>query len=66
MVGGIVLKGSGIGMLIGWSKRLKRRREVSWCGSSVWLEYRPVTPGVAGSSPVRTARMKPQKSGFFC
>jgi hypothetical protein len=39
-----------------------------WCGSSVWLEYRPVTPRVAGSSPVRTAR--PAKSdenfiGFF-
>ena len=28
---------------------------IPWCGSSVWLEYRPVTPGVAGSSPVRTA-----------
>ena len=44
------------------------------CGSSVWLEYRPVTPGVAGSSPVRTAGKnienqcfkKPRKSsGFF-
>ena len=31
-----------------------------WCGSSVWLEYRPVTPGVAGSSPVRTARFQMQ------
>ena len=29
-----------------------------WCGSSVWLEYRPVTPGVASSSLVRTARME--------
>ena len=26
-----------------------------WFGSSVWLEYVPVTHGVAGSSPVRTA-----------
>ena len=26
------------------------------CGSSAWLEYMPVTHGVAGSSPVRTAR----------
>ena len=25
------------------------------CGSSAWLECRPVTPEVAGSSPVRTA-----------
>ncbi len=25
------------------------------CGSSAWLEYMPVTHGVAGSSPVRTA-----------
>ncbi len=23
-----------------------------------WLEYRPVTPGVAGSSPVHSARFK--------
>ena len=27
-----------------------------WFGSSVWLEYLPVTQGVAGSSPVRTAK----------
>ncbi len=27
-----------------------------WCVSSVWLEYMPVTHGVTGSSPVRTAR----------
>ena len=33
-----------------------------WCGSSVWLEYRPVTPGVAGSSPVHTAKSTKQKS----
>ncbi len=26
------------------------------CGSSAWLEYMPVTHGVAGSSPVRTAK----------
>ena len=29
----------------------------TWCGSSVGLEYRPVTPGVASSSLVRTAEM---------
>ncbi len=28
-----------------------------WSGSSAWLEYVPVTHGVAGSSPVRTANM---------
>ena len=28
---------------------------MKWCGSSAWLEYMPVTHGVAGSSPVRTA-----------
>ena len=33
---------------------LQSRKE-NWCGSSVWLEYRPVTPGVASSSLVRTA-----------
>ena len=27
-------------------------------GSSVWLEYLPVTQGVAGSSPVQTARLQ--------
>ena len=26
-----------------------------WCGSSAWLECRPVTPEVEGSSPFRTA-----------
>ena len=39
-----------------------------WCGSSVWLEYRPVTPRVAGSSPVRTARSSKSDEifiGFF-
>ena len=33
-----------------------KRENYCWCGSSAWLEYRPVTPGVAGSSPVRTAK----------
>ncbi len=28
---------------------------LTWCGSSVWLECRPVTPEVASSSLVRTA-----------
>ena len=27
-----------------------------WCVSSAWLEYMPVTHGVTGSSPVRTAQ----------
>ena len=36
---------------------------IPWCGSSVWLEYRPVTPGVAGSSPVRTAKYRPVTPG---
>ena len=34
---------------------IPKRENNYWCGSSVWLEYRPVTPGVAGSSPVRCA-----------
>ena len=29
-----------------------------WSGSSVWLEYMPVTHGVASSSLVRTAKQK--------
>ena len=40
-------------------KRNKRfrngERSFKRCGSSAWLEYMPVTHGVAGSSPVRTA-----------
>ena len=28
-----------------------------WSGSSAWLEYMPVTHGVAGSSPVQTAKI---------
>ena len=35
-----------------------------WSGSSAWLEYMPVTHGVAGSSPVQTARF-PRLRGFF-
>ena len=31
-------------------------------GSSVWLECRPVTPEVAGSSPVRSASYY----GYYC
>ena len=33
-------------------------RSLKRSGSSAWLEYMPVTHGVAGSSPVRTARKK--------
>ena len=36
-------------------KRKKAAKGENWCGSSAWLEYLPVTQGVAGSSPVRTA-----------
>ena len=35
------------------------------CGSSAWLEYMPVTHGVAGSSPVRTAKSD-WKQSLFC
>ncbi len=35
------------------------------CVSSVWLEYMPVTHGVTGSSPVRTAKAFPSREGFF-
>ena len=34
-------------------------------GSSVWLEYMPVTHGVASSSLVRTAKQKSSLSGLF-
>ena len=37
----------------------------TWCGSSVWLECRPVTPEVEGSSPFRTA-VTPDFQGFIC
>ena len=37
-------------------KRRDPLRGEDWCGSSAWLEYLPVTQGVAGSSPVRTAK----------
>lgn len=33
-----------------------QRSTTNWCGSSVWLERRPVTPEVEGSSPFRTAK----------
>ena len=36
-----------------------------WCGSSAWLEYMPVTHGVAGSSPVRTAKSSKILGLFF-
>ena len=34
---------------------MQRLKKVVGSGSSVGLEYRPVTPGVAGSSPVHSA-----------
>ena len=36
--------------------RYRKTDGALWCGSSAWLEYMPVTHGVAGSSPVRTAK----------
>ena len=43
-------------------------RGEDWCGSSAWLEYLPVTQGVAGSSPVRTAKKDVPNnwSSFYC
>ena len=44
-----------------------RKRGCQRCGSSAWLEYMPVTHGVAGSSPVRTARALGEiRVLFFC
>ena len=49
-----------------------KERGLSKCckrfGSSVWLEYMPVTHGVASSSLVRTAKRKEALSieSFFC
>ena len=43
-------------------------KKTVWSGSSVWLEYMPVTHGVASSSLVRTAKHKkgsPKKRTFF-
>ena len=40
-----------------FAPEIKKGHQISSkrCGSSAWLEYMPVTHGVAGSSPVRTA-----------
>ena len=48
-----------------------KERSFKFCkrsGSSVWLEYMPVTHGVASSSLVRTAKRKEALSieSFFC
>ena len=43
--------------------RLKKTKR---SGSSVWLEYMPVTHGVASSSLVRTAKQKKQHSHERC
>ncbi len=37
--------------------RRRSKHKIIWSGSSVWLECRPVTPEVAGSSPVQTAHI---------
>ncbi len=39
-------------------ERGSRSEKTVWSGSSVWLEYMPVTHGVASSSLVRTAKHK--------
>ena len=61
-----------------FAPEIKKGHQISSkrCGSSAWLEYMPVTHGVAGSSPVRTAinignqcsdfTPKNVKSGVFC
>ena len=38
---------------------------LTWCGSSVWLECRPVTPEVASSSLVRTAEKQQEIAALF-
>ena len=38
---------------------------LTWCGSSVWLECRPVTPEVASSSLVRTAEKQQEVAALF-
>ena len=47
-----------------------KERTFKYCkrsGSSVWLEYMPVTHGVASSSLVRTAKQGSSlREGFFC
>ena len=47
-----------------------KERSFKYCkrfGSSVWLEYMPVTHGVASSSLVRTAKQRSsQIESFFC
>ena len=45
-------------------KRSQRGHKEKRCGSSAWLECRPVTPEVAGSSPVRTANKSLKLSNF--
>ena len=39
-------------------ERESKSEKTDWSGSSVWLEYMPVTHGVASSSLVRTAKQK--------
>ena len=39
--------------------------KIARCGSSAWLERRPVTPEVEGSSPFRTAESPGDFSGTF-
>ena len=39
--------------------------KIARCGSSAWLERRPVTPEVEGSSPFRTAKVLEISSGLF-
>lgn len=45
---------------------LSERKSPIWCGSSVWLECRPVTPEVESSSLFRTAKCLRIFRGIFC
>ncbi len=58
-----------VGMKKNRTFAISKRRESSLrkrFGSSVWLEYMPVTHGVASSSLVRTAGSSQENEGFFC
>ncbi len=59
-------KFGGLKIRCTFALRLTRKRSKnSRSGSSVWLEYMPVTHGVAGSSPVQTAKLL-KRELFLC
>ena len=48
------------------TRNSETKRIPNWCGSSAWLEYMPVTHGVASSSLVRTASCAlPKRAQLF-